>query len=222
MQYYTADLHFFHPELCKARGFAALEEMNESIVKNLSFLTEKDTLYILGDVAYGYTMDKDLDDIVSLLDRIRCTKHLITGNHDAWQLKNNPDIWKFKMRFASINDSLLIRDSGYDLFLSHYPMLEWDGFYKGRWLFHGHIHEKAAAGPGLLLELLPTAVNIGYDLTGGARTAEQLIEERKKTWKMPDFSFRDAVIPRMDPSLLNGKKGIIKTLSEFDALKDVL
>ena len=219
MNYYTADLHFFHPGLCRARGFDSLEEMNRDIVKRLSFLGSNDDLFILGDVGYGYTIEHDLGDIVSLLKEVRCGKHLVVGNHDAWALRHARGIGSFRRRFESIEEHMLLTDDGIDLYLSHYPMVDWDGYYKGRWLFYGHVHKVPVSGPGLFLDMIPTAMNVGIDLIGRPRTAGDLVSERMSTWTPPRFDLMDAVIPRMDPALLNGKRGILDVLSGFEAFK---
>lgn len=219
MKYYTADLHFFHPGLAEARGFGSLEEMNEAMVKKLAFLKRDDDLYILGDIAYGYTLEHDLDEVVSLLKRIGCRKHLVVGNHDAWALKHLRGMDGFRRQFRSIEEHMLLTDGGSDLYLSHYPMVEWDGYYKGRWLFYGHIHDRPTSGPGLLMGLVPTAVNVGIDLLGRPMTAEEIMAKRKKGWRAEGICLANVILPKVDPSLLNGKKGITSELQQFAGIR---
>lgn len=211
MKYYTSDLHLFHPGLKELRGFKMEERMDL-----FSFLKPEDELYILGDVGYGYKAPETVKEVTRLLRMIRCRKHLVVGNHDAGYLKDR----RFRDVFVSIKEHMLLHDEGNDLYLSHYPLVEWDGYYKGRWLFYGHIHEKLAFGPGVLMDLVPTAVNVGIDFLGRPMTAEEIIAKRKEEWRMPDIRLADAVFPKIDPSLLNGKKGIADELLEFAGVQE--
>lgn len=211
MKYYTSDLHLFHPGLAKIRGFKMEERMDL-----FSFLKPEDELYILGDVGYGYKTAETVKEVTRLLGKVRCRKHLIVGNHDAGYLEDR----HFRKAFVSIKEHMLLHDEGHDLYLSHYPLVEWDGYYKGRWLFYGHLHEKPTRGPGLLMDLVPTAVNVGIDFLGRPMTAEEIIAKRRKEWRMPDIRLADAVFPKIDPSLLNGKKGIANELLEFAGVQE--
>lgn len=179
MNYYTSDLHLMDERilaLCK-RPFKTVDEMNEYIISSINDRVSKDdTLYILGDVA---PYDKN---VVDLLRQIKGKLVLIIGNHDRGQLKHGT----FRRCFSEIHESLMLKDGEYDLFLSHFPYAEWDGFYKGRYHFYGHVHNKLDGGAALMA-LLPQAVNVGMDINEFMpKTAEEFIRERLANYRIPE------------------------------------
>ena len=171
MYYYMGDPHFNFEDIitrCK-RPFSSVEEMNQTIIDNINCkCSADDTLVIVGDITAGDNY------IVPLLRQINCKKVLVIGNHDRMQLPYK----KFRDCFESIHESLMIKDGEYDLFISHFPHAEWDGFYKGRFHFYGHVHNGTSGGAGLM-KYLPTAVNVCCDVLGFMpMTAEELITKR--------------------------------------------
>ena len=88
-------------------------------------------VYVVGDVLFKLKTDSPL-----YLDRMNGTKHLITGNHDRRNLKKE----RFVSLFATIDDYLLLDDEGRKVVLSHYPIVEWDGYFRGSYHIYGHIH----------------------------------------------------------------------------------
>ena len=76
----TSDLHLGHdkPFVWEARGFDSIQEMNQTIIKNLQETITKptDELYICGDVTLG-EIDREL------LWQIPGCVHIILGNHDT-------------------------------------------------------------------------------------------------------------------------------------------
>lgn len=194
MNYYTSDLHFSYDKILALadRPFASVEEMNEKILENInSKVNPEDTLYILGDVSAGSEY------VVPLLKRINCKLVLIIGNHDKQQLAYG----SFRRCFESIHDSLMIKDGAYDLFLSHYPHAEWDGFYKGRFHFYGHVHTGDGGGSALM-NFLPTAINVGVDVHDFMpKTAEELIKERLSSYEIPKMTLdviNSIIFPKVD------------------------
>ena len=76
----TSDLHLGHdkPFIWEARGFDSVQEMNQTIIKNLQGIITKptDELYICGDVTLG-EINREL------LWQIPGRVHVILGNHDT-------------------------------------------------------------------------------------------------------------------------------------------
>lgn len=75
----TSDLHLGHDKefIWGARGFNSVQEMNQTIIKNLKETVQStDELYICGDVTLG---EINLD----LLKQIPGHVHIILGNHDT-------------------------------------------------------------------------------------------------------------------------------------------
>ena len=80
MIYYTSDLHLGHKNILRLsdRPFADLDEMHQTIRDNWNrIVTDKDEVYILGDVAFKLN-----EEINSLIASLKGRKHLIIGNHD--------------------------------------------------------------------------------------------------------------------------------------------
>jgi hypothetical protein len=108
----------------------------------------------------------------------------------------------------------MITDGKYDLFLSHLPVAEWDGFYKGRFHFYGHVHNAKGGGAGLM-KFLPTAVNVSCDVLGFMpMTAEELITARLKEYALIEHTFPEALRNICRP-IVDGRAA--KTL-DIDAL----
>ncbi len=83
MIFVTSDTHFFHDRefVWKKRGFENVDEMNEVLVENWNrVVSEKDTVYHLGDVFLG--VGTDYEKAGELLYRLHGQIHLVTGNHD--------------------------------------------------------------------------------------------------------------------------------------------
>ena len=76
----TSDFHLGHdkPFIWEARGFNSVQEMNQTIIKNLQETITKptDELYICGDVTLG-EINREL------LWQIPGRVHIILGNHDT-------------------------------------------------------------------------------------------------------------------------------------------
>lgn len=134
MVYFTADLHFYHKNIITAtnRPFSNEDEMNRVLIQNWNDkVSFDDDVYILGD----FTM-KGPALAASVLYGLKGKKHLIRGNHDGFVNKASFD----QTLFASVQDYLEIECFNTWFILSHYPMVEWNGYYKGSIMLHGHQH----------------------------------------------------------------------------------
>ena len=184
MKWYTSDLHFSYEKiinLCN-RPFKDVSEMNNKILENFREKIGKDDfLFILGDVsAYGQEPEY-------LIRKIPGHKILIKGNHDKSLIKRH----SFRQCFTDIVSNEIVRDTVDDqevkIFLTHYPMAEWDGYWKGIWQFYGHVHNNPHGGAALM-SMIPPGRNVGVDAQNFMpKTAEDLIRERRKTYVKPDL-----------------------------------
>ena len=168
MNYFTSDLHFGCDAIrirCN-RPWKDVKSMNEDIISRFNdVLKSDDTLFILGDVACAEY------DPTSELTRIHGKKILISGNHDARWLHHR----HFRKCFEKIEDIMPIREEGTRIVLCHYPLAEWDGYWKGHWHFYGHVHN-SNEGAGLLMKQIPRAVNVGVDVNEFMpKTAKELM-----------------------------------------------
>lgn len=167
---YISDLHLFHGkmiELC-SRPFADCEEMNRTIISNwIAKVRKEDTVYILGDVAM-YHAEETADILNSLPGR----KILITGNHDKYNLEKA----EFRKVFFKIMPYAEIWDNGCKVVLFHYPIEEWDGYFREFYHLYGHVHNKDT-----VVKQHERKINVSADVIGfEPKTLDELIELRQK------------------------------------------
>ncbi len=138
MVYFTADLHFYHDNIIRHvnRPFHSAEEMNRVLVQNWNArVLPYDEVYILGDV----TM-KGPELAQAVLSRLCGKKYLLRGNHDGFVDRAGFDCTRY---FEWVRDYAEIDYANTHFVLFHYPLAEWNGFYKGTIHLHGHQHNRA-------------------------------------------------------------------------------
>lgn len=134
MIYFTADLHFYHDKIITHtnRPFHDSEEMNRALVKNWNrLIAPPDEVYILGDV----TM-KGPALAMEMLSQLKGRKYLIRGNHDAFVDHKEFDSSVFE--WVKDYHELAYQNQRFILF--HYPIAEWNGFFRDTIQLHGHQH----------------------------------------------------------------------------------
>lgn len=120
----TSDLHLDHTNIIKycKRPFLNTEDMNKTLVDNWNnTISNKDTVYFLGDLAYGRG-SRNTD---YWLKQLNGKIIFIKGNHDKSD----------KIKF---HETYILEYEGYKFFLSHEPEQvpkDWDG-----WAICGHHH----------------------------------------------------------------------------------
>lgn len=137
MIYFTADLHFYHDNIIKHtnRPFRDCTEMNEALVKNWNRLVKpQDEIYILGDV----TMKGPVF-ATEMLSRLTGKKYLIRGNHDAFV--DNKEFDSSVFEWVKDYHELTYQNQKFILF--HYPIAEWNGYFRDTIQLHGHQHNHA-------------------------------------------------------------------------------
>lgn len=141
MNYYISDLHLFHNKIIEKynRPFSNIEEMHDCIIRNWRNTVQKDDIvYVLGDLGMYHAHE-----IAEIISSLPGNKILITGNHDFWNLKHAP----LRKCFKEISTYKEIIDAGRRVVLFHYPIEEWNGFYRGFYHVHGHVHDSADGVP---------------------------------------------------------------------------
>lgn len=138
MIYVWSDPHFFHKGVIrhcpKTRPFASVEEMNAALVERWnSVVTDKDTIYLLGDFSFG-----KVEETRALFDTLRGRKHLVKGNHDE---KNKAVL---TLPWESISDLVTLREEGVRAVACHYALETWKSAHKGYLMLHGHSHGSLA------------------------------------------------------------------------------
>lgn len=100
-----------------------------------------DDVWILGDVSWHWQKKTN-----QILDQLPGRKYLIWGNHD----ENLREDSRFLNHFMWTGERKEIVIDGQKVVLDHYPILEWHGYWKGAFHFHGHTHgNRVIAGRGL-------------------------------------------------------------------------
>ena len=132
--WFSSDLHFQHNNIIKfsKRPYANVDEMNLDLIKKWNQKVKvDDSIWFLGDFSF-----KDGD---RFFHQLNGRKHLIIGNHDGDKVRDLP--WESQ----EIYSELEVPDKTgkkHRLVLFHYPIEEFNGFYKGAIHLHGHVHGK--------------------------------------------------------------------------------
>ena len=170
MIYYTSDLHIGHENiirLCK-RPYSNDREMGVDLIRRWNNkVTANDTVYILGDMFFRY---EDIEVVKTTLKQLNGKKILIKGNHD-----NFLNQIKWQDYFSTVKDIMKIKDNGRDVVLMHYPIEEWDGFFRGSYHLYGHVHNSDNG-----LRVIDRRYNVGVDVNDfEPKTLDELIEVNK-------------------------------------------
>lgn len=141
MNYYIADMHLFCNSQTQAgvnydrRPFANVEEMNAHFLSRWNAkVTNGDTVYILGDVAFRGNQEQR----VKLVSQLKGRKILVKGNHDDLSDYRYVKLFEEIVDYKELSDGF--KGKTYRLVLSHYPILMWNGQHKGTILLYGHTH----------------------------------------------------------------------------------
>ena len=168
MIYYTSDLHLFHYNIIRLcnRSYNTVEEMNGDLIKRWNIkVGPNDDVYILGDIVFKYA---DINEVKEMLKKLNCKKHLIRGNHDKFLNQLN-----WRDYFESLDVYKEINDNGRMVCLFHYPIEEWNGYYRNSYMLYGHVHENMAD-----IKKHPRKFNVGVDVNGfEPKTLDELIRE---------------------------------------------
>lgn len=170
--YFTADTHFGHATMLKAgrRPFATTAEMDEALVASWnSVVTNADEVWHLGDFAYKSEPGR----AAQLFARLKGTKRLVRGNHDEAET--------LALGWAEVVDfKELVVDSN-RVVLSHYPMREWPGFFRGNLHLFGHCH---GTMPGSRTCLDAGVDNVGF-------VPQRLAQLKERMSVLPELQYRE-------------------------------
>jgi calcineurin-like phosphoesterase family protein len=123
--------HFGHDNIRKLcnRPFPTIHEMHRVITDNWNAVVKpEDTVYVLGDFTFraphpGWQYAKNLNG----------NKILVWGNHDSNRVS-------YELHGILVHDRLELEVLGTRVILDHYPIEEWDGWFKGSVHLHAHCH----------------------------------------------------------------------------------
>lgn len=161
MIYFTADPHFYHSNVINLnkRPFSDVTEMNNTLIHNWNaYVGAADEIYVLGDFAFR----ADGEDANKILRRLNGKKYLIRGNHEKYLKDPAFD----KTAFEWIKDYYVLEYKKRKFVLFHYPILEWQGYFRDAIHLYGHVHN-AAKDPKQAERfkvLGNRAINVGVDV----------------------------------------------------------
>lgn len=192
LTFFTADLHFFHEGIighCQ-RPFRGANEMNETLIRNWNALVPaKANIFVLGDM---FWKGGDLEKYVKIMDRLNGSKWLVAGNHDNYSREQY-----LELGFEDAKDYLELAINKRAIVCSHYPLLEWNGFYHGAWHLHGHVHGKGSHFSFRVMDVGVDAHNylpvpwreVEKQLNGGMELDEEAMRQRGDIHKHRPYSF---------------------------------
>lgn len=169
MIYFISDTHFGHYNIIRLcnRPFSSLEEMNETLIENWNRkVTNRDTIYILGDLFFRAT------EVTPILERLKGQKHLIVGNHDSSWMKD-VDLNRY---FKRVELMMELHDGKRQMTLCHYPMLSWRADQK-TYMLYGHIHNNIQDDYWPLILRRPRMLNASVEVNNYEPvTFDELVE----------------------------------------------
>jgi len=184
MRWFTSDLHFGHANVIDYAGrpFPSVGLMNAALVSLWnSIVAPDDEVWVLGDLAMG-RIEQSLPHAAQLVGQ----KHLVLGNHD----RPFSDVKRrvhWSECYLTTGDFRELHHGEVDLELAngirvrlcHFPYegdssdrdryVEQRPADDGRWLLHGHVHEKWRQRGRM--------INVGVDAWAGQPVAESRVVE---------------------------------------------
>lgn len=130
----TSDQHFGHKNIIKLcdRPFRSVEEMDEVLMARWNEVVGPDDLvYHLGDFCYKAGKDPG-----HYRKKLNGSIILIRGNHDP---KLSQQRWADN-GFSVVCVDHFIEESGRFVHLYHYPLRDWNGYYRNSYHLFGHSH----------------------------------------------------------------------------------
>ena len=122
------------------RGFAGVEEMNETMIEKWNArVRKKDEVVIIGDLSFGSARETN-----ELVRRLRGKLYLIRGNHDrfVWNRELDESLFQWIRPYEELSDNRR------KVILCHYPIMCYNGQYRldkegnpRTYMLHGHIHD---------------------------------------------------------------------------------
>lgn len=138
MIYFIADMHFHHENVIEFshRPYKTVEEMNKQLIENWNSVvtSPKDEVYILGDLLSNRGTGKQAN---AILEKLQGKKYLVKGNHEKYLKDKEFD----HSHFEWVKDYHTLKYYKRKFVLFHYPILEWDGFFRGAIHLYGHVHD---------------------------------------------------------------------------------
>lgn len=183
MNFYISDMHFGHTNIIKhcQRPFDTVEAMDEVMINNWNQAVKNDdTVYILGDIAFSKAAKK----ASHYLQLLNGNKYIILGNHDQDIRKNRSEyirrgIVKDVSPYMEITDTF--RGKNQRIVLFHYPITEWNNYFRGSIHLYGHVHNNTENQSYQIMKGINGAFNVSADILDFTpRTLDEIVSFNKK------------------------------------------
>jgi len=162
--FFISDTHFSHGKIIKLanRPYASIDEMDADMIYRWNQeVSNSDHVWFLGDFSYKS------DNPRKYFDQLNGRKSLVVGNHDGNETRSLP--------WLRIEHTVIEQIGGQWFHLHHYPLREWQGFYKGTIHLHGHTHGKIPDVPG--------SIDVGVERMNYAPIDLYSVIKREAGWK---------------------------------------
>jgi calcineurin-like phosphoesterase family protein len=132
---FISDTHFGHQMMASRRELSLPRGTDHDtylIDCWNAVVSPSDTVWHLGDFAWDGV---PIADVRRIFDQLNGRKNLLVGNHDT------PDVEKLPWERV-LKGPVHWKDAGTGLRITggHWPMREWDGWWRGAVHLHGHVH----------------------------------------------------------------------------------
>ena len=151
MNFFIADMHFYHEDLLgdndfAPRLFATVAEMNAALIAAWNArVDDNDVVYHLGDLAMNPSNQPTDAQVLALLTQLNGRIVFIKGNHDYQQrfkyLAQHDPGWHSQTKFSFHAVGTIIKDDHTQFIMTHYPLLL--GITNQTLNLHGHIHHNS-------------------------------------------------------------------------------
>ncbi len=149
--FFWSDLHLGHENILKLchRPDRSVEEMDERLIAAWNGVVRKgDWIWYLGDFTF-----KSSEESWMYLKRLNGHIMMLPGNHDddLWRAKGGLNLLGYSagghdvISYPSLH---VIKINHQKIVLCHYPLREWDGYYRGAIHLYGHVHGTLTPRPG--------------------------------------------------------------------------
>ena len=177
--FYISDTHFGHSNIIKHcnRPFDTADIMDRTIIRNWnSVVTDRDTVYLLGDIVFS----KGAKEPAEYLSKLKGKKIAVVGNHD-YDISRNREKYLENKLLEDICNYLEIKEivdgASRKVVMSHYPIVEWNGFFRGSIQLYGHIHNSIENAAFKIMSNIENAYNVSADILDFTpRTLEDVIK----------------------------------------------
>ena len=136
-KFFIADLHLGHKNILTLakRRFNSIEDHDNHIIASINRVVDSQSnLYVLGDLGFH----RNLDNLRKYLSRIKCRNiHIVIGNHDRMT-----DLITLRREgvILDVQQKIIVQKNKKSIVCFHYPMREWEGYYRGYYHAFGHCH----------------------------------------------------------------------------------